>query len=125
MSFESFFVVLMAFLPRALRVVVEPVEQSVQLMLVMIVHMFQVGDHQFAYGMQSVLQWVMEWFQGQHSVCQSCVAVVRDPSPTTCRMCAIPMKSPPEDVQERHESAFQHDLAMQPWEHRFVLFPRL
>ena len=33
----------MVFLPRVLRVVVEPVEQSVQLMVVMIVQKFQVG----------------------------------------------------------------------------------
>ena len=99
MSSESFFVVLMVFLPRVLRVVVEPVEQPVRLMVVMIVHMFQVGDHQFACGMQFVLQWVMEWLQGQHNVCQPYFAAIRDLSRTACRTFATPMQSPFEDAQ--------------------------
>ena len=59
-SFESSSVVWVVFLPRVLRVVAAPVEQSVRLMIVMIVHMFQVGDDQFACGVHFVLRWVME-----------------------------------------------------------------
>ena len=60
MSSESFSVVWMVFLPRVLRVIVEPVEQPARLMIEMIVHRLQVGDHQSACGMHFVLRWVME-----------------------------------------------------------------
>ena len=43
---------------RVLRVVVEPVEQSVQLMVVMTVQVFRLVVRQFACGMRFVLQLV-------------------------------------------------------------------
>ena len=55
-NFELFFVVWVVFLPLVLRVVFEPVEQSAQLMGVMIVHMFRAVVHQFACEQPFVLQ---------------------------------------------------------------------
>ena len=55
-SFESFFVVQLVFLPLVLRVDAEPGEQAVLRMSVVIAQMFRVVVHQSACEQQFVLQ---------------------------------------------------------------------